>query len=67
VKKFNSESSLFIGARWGVVSRNYLDKTVARNLEDVCPLRHSEGDVFCQNSRMFMESDRRSQPTSPRG
>jgi hypothetical protein len=66
VKKFNSESSLFIGAR-GVVSRNYLDKTIARNLEDACPLRHSEGDVFCQNSRMFMESDRRSQPTSPRG
>jgi hypothetical protein len=51
----------------GVVSRNFLDKTVARNLEDACPLRRSDGDVFYQNSRIFVELDRRSQPASPRG
>jgi hypothetical protein len=65
-EKFYSESSLFIGVG-GVVSRNCLDKTVARNLEDTCPHRHSEGDVFYQNSRIFMELDRLSQPASLRG
>jgi hypothetical protein len=45
---FYGESCLFIGVR-GVVSKNCLDMTVARNLEDVCPLRRYEGDVFYQN------------------
>jgi hypothetical protein len=45
VKKFYGESSLFIGSR-GVVSRNCVDETVAKNLEDACPLRRFEGDVF---------------------
>jgi hypothetical protein len=67
VKKFNSESTLFIGVRRGVVSRNCLDKIVVRNLEDACPLRRSESDVFCQNSRMFVEFNRRSQPAPSRG
>jgi hypothetical protein len=46
VKKFNSGSLLFIGAR-GVVLRTCLDSTIARFPGDVCPLRRSEGDVFC--------------------
>jgi hypothetical protein len=58
------QSSLFIRAGGGgVVSRNCLD-TVARNPEDACQLRRSEGDVFYQNSRVFVESDHRSQPAS---
>jgi hypothetical protein len=45
VKKFyGAKLSMYRGE--GVVSRNCLDMTVARNLEDVCPLRRSEGDVF---------------------
>jgi hypothetical protein len=44
-----------------------LDMTVASFQEDVCPLRRSEGDVFYRISGVFVESDRRSQPTSPRG
>jgi hypothetical protein len=44
-KKFTVRTSLFIGVR-GVVSRNCLDMTVARNPKDACPLRRSEGDVF---------------------
>jgi hypothetical protein len=67
VKKFYSENSLFIGARGGAVSRTHLDSTVAKFPEDACPLRRSEGDVFYQNSKVFVESDRRSQPASPRG
>jgi hypothetical protein len=51
-KIFTVQASLFIGTR-GVVSRNCLDMTVARNLEDVCPLRRSEVDVFYQNSKVF--------------
>jgi hypothetical protein len=46
VKKFNSGSLLFIGAR-GVVLRTCLNSTIARFPGDVCPLRRSEGDVFC--------------------
>jgi hypothetical protein len=38
-------------------SRNRLDPTVARFLEDVCPLRRSEGDVFYRSSKVFMEMD----------
>jgi hypothetical protein len=45
VKKINSGSHLFIGAR-GVVLRTCLDSTVARFPGDACPLRRSEGDVF---------------------
>jgi hypothetical protein len=66
MKNFCSESSLFIGAR-GVVSRTHLDLTVASFPEDACPLRRSEGDVFYQNSRVSVETDCRSQPSSPRG
>jgi hypothetical protein len=29
--------------------------------------RRSEGDVFYQNSKVFVETDRWSQPASPRG
>jgi hypothetical protein len=39
------ELSIYRGTG-GLVPRNCLDKTVARNLEDACPLRRSEGDVF---------------------
>jgi hypothetical protein len=45
VKIFTVWTPLFIGAR-GAVSRTLLDLTVANFLEDSCPLRHSEGDVF---------------------
>jgi hypothetical protein len=65
-KFFYGASSLFIGAR-GRFQENRLDMTIARNPEDECPLRRYEGVVFYQNSRVFMESDRRSQPASPRG
>jgi hypothetical protein len=66
VKKiYGAKLSIDMGE--GVVSRNCLDMTVAKNPEDTCPLRRSEGDVFYRNSRVFVESDRRSQPTSPRG
>jgi hypothetical protein len=51
----------------GRFQENRLDMTIARNPEDECPLRRYEGVVFYQNSRVFMESDRRSQPASPRG
>jgi hypothetical protein len=67
VKNVHTESCLFIGARGGVVSRTRLDSTVASFPEDVCPHRHSEGDIFYQNSRVFVETDRRGQPASPRG
>jgi hypothetical protein len=66
VKNFYGESSLFIGAR-GVVQENRLDMTVASFTEDACPLRRSEGDVFYQNSKIFVEMDCQSQPASPRG
>jgi hypothetical protein len=66
VKNFYGESSLFIGAR-GVVQENRLDMTVASFTEDACPLRRSEGDVFYQNSKIFVETDCQSQPASPRG
>jgi hypothetical protein len=46
VKIFYNDNSLFIGAREGAVSGTHLDPTVARFLEDACPLRCSEGDVF---------------------
>jgi hypothetical protein len=52
VKCFYSENSLFIGAR-GAVSRTRLDSTVARYLEDACPLRRSEGDVFFTEIQRF--------------
>jgi hypothetical protein len=52
VKCFYSENSLFIGAR-GAVSRTRLDSTVARYLEDACPLRRSEGDVFLLKFKDF--------------
>jgi hypothetical protein len=48
VKIFYSDSSLFIGV-WGADSRTRLDPTVARYLEEACPLRRSEGDVFLLN------------------
>jgi hypothetical protein len=63
---FTVKSSLFIGAR-GVVSRSCLDSTVASFPEDACPLQRSEGDVFYQNPRVFVETGRQSQPASPRG
>jgi hypothetical protein len=66
VKIFYGVSSLFIGAR-GVVSRSRLDSTVASFPDDACPLRRSKGDVFHQNSRVFVETNRRSQPASLRG
>jgi hypothetical protein len=44
-----------------------LDSTVEIFPGDACPLRRSEGDVFYQNSRVFVESYLRSQPASPRG
>jgi hypothetical protein len=59
-------TSLFIGAR-RVVSRSCLDSTVASFPGDACPLRRSEGDIFYQSSKVFVETDRRSQPASPRG
>jgi hypothetical protein len=66
VKKFHGVNlSIYRGE--GVVSRNYLDMTVASNPEDACPLRRSEGDVFLPEFKNFVESDRRSQPASPRG
>jgi hypothetical protein len=64
VKNFYSQGSLFIGE--GVVPRTYLDSTVARYPEDACPLERSEGDVFYQSSKVFMETDRWSRPASPR-
>jgi hypothetical protein len=66
VKNFYGESCLFIGAR-GVVQKNRLDMTVASFPEDACPRRRSEGNVFYQNSKVFVESDHRSQPASSRG
>jgi hypothetical protein len=66
VKKFYGPGSLFIGVR-GVVSRNRVDSTVASFPRDACPLRRSEGDVFYQGSKVVVETDRRSQPASPRG
>jgi hypothetical protein len=65
-EKIYDASSLFIGVR-GVVSRKCLNMTVASFPEDACPLRRSEGDVFYQNSGVFVESDHRNQPASPRG
>jgi hypothetical protein len=62
---YNEELSIYRGR--GVVSRTRLDLTIASFSEDACPLRCSEGDVFHQNSRVFMETDRWSQPASPRG
>jgi hypothetical protein len=35
--------------------------------EDACPLRRSEGDIFYLSSKVFVETDRRSQLSSPRG
>jgi hypothetical protein len=66
VKIFYGQGTLFIGEE-GALSRTGLDSTVARFMEDVCPLRRSEGDVFYQSSLVFVETDRRSQPASPRG
>jgi hypothetical protein len=66
VNCFYGASSLFIGAK-GVVQEKCLDMTVASFPEDACPLRRSEGDVFHQNSNVFVEMDHRSQPASPRG
>jgi hypothetical protein len=63
VKIFYGPGSLYIGAG-RVVSRNRLDSTVARFSEDVCPLRRSEGDVFYVSLKVFVETDRRSQPVS---
>jgi hypothetical protein len=37
----------------GVVSRTRLDSTVANFLEDTCPLRRSEGDVFYLKFKVF--------------
>jgi hypothetical protein len=66
VKKFYGPGSLFIGVRV-VVSRNRVDSTDASFPRDACPLRRSEGDVFYQGSKVVVETDRRSQPASPRG
>jgi hypothetical protein len=38
VNFFYSESSLFIGARGGAVSRKHLESTVVKFPEDACPL-----------------------------
>jgi hypothetical protein len=65
--KFFYGANLSIYRGEGGVSINCLDMTVASFPEDVCPLHHSEGDVFYQNSKVFMETDHRSQPASPRG
>jgi hypothetical protein len=46
VKSFYNNSSLFIGAKGGAVTRTRVHPTVARFPEDACPLRRSEGDVF---------------------
>jgi hypothetical protein len=37
----------------GAVLRTRLDPTVAKFPEDACPLRHSEGDVFLLNFKVF--------------
>jgi hypothetical protein len=66
VKKSYGISSLFIGVG-GLVSRNCLGMTVASFPEDACPLRRSEGDVFHQNSRVFVKLDHWSKPASSRG
>jgi hypothetical protein len=58
---------LFIYRARGVVQENLLDMTFASFPGDACPLRRSEGDLFYQNSKVFAESDCRSQPASPRG
>jgi hypothetical protein len=50
-----------------VVQENHLDMTAVSFPEDACPLQCSEGDVFYQNSKVFVELDRRSQPASPMG
>jgi hypothetical protein len=41
-----------------------LDMIVAIFQGGACPLRRSEGDVFTRIRDLFVESDRRSQPTS---
>jgi hypothetical protein len=66
-KNFYGQGTLFIGVGGGLVPRTCLDSTVVRFPEDACPLRRFEGDVFYQSSKVFMETDRRSQPSSPRG
>jgi hypothetical protein len=60
------ELSIYRG-EGGVVQEKRLDMTVASFPEDACPLQRSEGDVFYQNSKVFVETDRRSQPASPMG
>jgi hypothetical protein len=66
MKIFYGQGTLFIGEE-GALSRTCLDSTVARFMEDACPLQRSEGDVFYQSSLVFVDIDRRSQPASPRG
>jgi hypothetical protein len=63
-KNFYSQGTLFIGE--GVVSRTYLDSTVARFTEDACPLWRSEGDVFTRVCRFSWKRIVRVNPF-PRG
>jgi hypothetical protein len=50
-KNLRCKLSIYRGE--GVVSRNYLDMTVASIPEDACPLRCSEGDVFLPEFKSF--------------
>jgi hypothetical protein len=52
----------------GAVSRKRLDMTVVIFLGDACPLQRSKDNVFLPKFEiLFVESDHRSQPASPRG
>jgi hypothetical protein len=65
-KFFYGASSLFIGAR-GVVSRKLPRYDRCENSGGRMSTPTFWGWRFYQNSRVFVESDRRSQPASPRG
>jgi hypothetical protein len=47
---FYGQGTIFIGEE-GALSRTGLDSTVAGSMEDACPLRRSEGDVFTRVHR----------------
>jgi hypothetical protein len=65
-EKFRENKGSVKAGAGGVVSRSCLDWTVASFPEDARPLQRSEGDVFYQSSKVFVKTDRQSQPASPR-
>jgi hypothetical protein len=66
VKNFYGASSLFIGVR-GVVSRKLPRYDRCEKSEGLVSTPTFRGWRFYQNSRVFVESDHRSQSASPRG